>query len=571
MAAAKSCDLQLSPAKGLCQMKRNLRLPVSLLTAFLCWLFYSLTSELYLYTDNFDVALILNGFFGSPLSQYQHPFFCLFVNLLSKLMPFADMFTLTVHILIFIELFLLVYLLPEPFWNKEKREINDWLILIITILFCVFLSAGLNLWRANYTIQAASLLFTGWLIPVMKKDRTHIAISTVLIAFGTMIRKEAALLFIPFLALLLFLEGFTAKKEERKVSLQKYMPTILVSALLLISQAALNLIEPFAEAKRYNTARTALVDFPVKPWSEDVSFSGIAREDYEAAQNWLFSDTEIMTADLLEKMAGAGSLNFFDLSGKGFETALMDMRRIIWKTDVYMSVMAVFCILAALWNTAFQKAAILKLLSLCTIFGAFLILLFFTVLGRAPLRVWQPVLFAVMTVQISLFLKGESWIGHTAQSFSLLLLSALLYYSAGQVIAHVRWLGFKTCLTSRINMDDSAYLDTFEDNTLYIWPSWHGGTLKYLSGLNKLPTQRVIEHNIALGDWTSGQPYYTDFLKRIGHSNPIKDLVEGNNTFIMSDSDYILDYLRFHYGEDIALTACGTVNDTTAYKVTRSW
>ncbi len=74
------------------------------------------------------------------------------------------------------------------------------------------------------------------------------------------------------------------------------------------------------------------------------------------------------------------------------------------------------------------------------------------------------------------------------------------------------------------------------------------------------------EHNIALGDWTSGQPYYSDFLARIGHPNPIRDLVEKDNVYIMSNSQYILDFLREHYGADLVLVEAGEINGYTAYK-----
>ena len=86
----------------------------------------------------------------------------------------------------------------------------------------------------------------------------------------------------------------------------------------------------------------------------------------------------------------------------------------------------------------------------------------------------------------------------------------------------------------------------------------------------KLPTRRILEHHIPLGDWTSGQPYWTEFLARIRHPNPLRDLVEKDNVYIMSDSDYILSFLREHYGEDIVLTEAGEVNGKTAYKVTRT-
>ncbi len=49
----------------------------------------------------------------------------------------------------------------------------------------------------------------------------------------------------------------------------------------------------------------------------------------------------------------------------------------------------------------------------------------------------------------------------------------------------------------------------------------------------------------------------------------IKDLVEKDNVYIMSNSQYILDFLKEHYGADLVLVEAGEINDYTAYKVER--
>lgn len=549
-------------------MKQKTRFIISLLTAVSCWLFFAFTSELYLYTDNVGVAVVLNGYFDNPLSQYQHPLFCLLVNILAHLLPFADMFMVTAHILIFFELLILMFLLSEKTCKETKWEIDDYLIMMISVLFCLFLSAGLNIWRANYTIQAGSILFTGWLILVMGKDKKWIIIGTFFIAFGYMMRKEVGMLFLPFASLLVLLDVFSTKKEEQR-PLCRYVSAYIVIFLLMVSQITLNHVEPFAAAERYNIARTDLVDFPVRAWSEDESFFEISREDYNAATSWLFTDTDVMNAEHLEDMAEIGSINKFEYTSAGLRSALLEMEKVAGKTDVYMSVMVILCVFVSLWNAVTQKSWWLKGISISALLGAFLILLYFTFRGRAPLRVWQPVLFGVMLVELGVILRGQLWIGKTVRSFSLLLLCIILYYSAGQVIAHVKFHDFQTALLARIEVDDSDYEKTFDDGALYIWPNWHAAIPEYFGDMGKLATTRVMEHNIALGDWTSGQPYYTGFLERIGHPNPIKDLTEGKNTYIMSDSDYILDFLRFHYGKDIELVACWEVNGTMAYRVER--
>lgn len=535
---------------------------IPIITATLCWLFYLFTSDLYLFTDNIGVAVVLNGFYSNPLSQYQHPLFCLFVYGLSKLFPSADMYCATIHFLVFSELTILMAIL-SPRKPLKKWKLQDYLLFTVSVLLCIFLSAGLNLWRANYTITAASLLFTGWLVLAFFRDMNRpLSIKgTVFIAFSYMLRKEAGLLFIPFIVLMLIAEGITSRRMS---VIKRYLPACAVILFLFASQTIFNSIEPFSTAKRYNDARTVMVDFPVMSWNVDL---GVSREDYDAAVNWLFSDTEVMNVDILEKTSEENGRNEYELSADGFRGALNNMRRIIWKTDVYMSVMAILCVMLTVWNIVTQESGWLKIIAIVAVIGAFIILLYFTFRGRAPLRVWQPVLFGVLFLELALIIIGNNRQSSMAQSVFLLLVSIALYYSAGQVVAHAEFHSPCTVLTARTDADDSAYAQTFQDDDLYIWPNWHAEIPEYFGKIGKLPTQRVLEHNIALGDWTSGQPYFTEFLERVGHPNPIKDLVEKDNVYIMSNSNYILNFLRLHYGEDIELVAAGEVNGKTSYRV----
>ena len=178
-------------------------------------------------------------------------------------------------------------------------------------------------------------------------------------------------------------------------------------------------------------------------------------------------------------------------------------------------------------------------------------------------------LFGTLFVEVSLLLTGRIREAGTAGDLFLLLAVILLYWSAGQVIAHTEFHEPLSALNARTGADDSAYDRTFHEDDLYIWPAWHSSVPKFFGKQGKLPTLRVLEHNIPLGDWTSGQPYYTEFLKRIGHPNPIRDLTEKPNVYIMSDSGYILSFLRRHYGEDITLVPAGEINGVTAYRVER--
>ena len=64
-----------------------------------------------------------------------------------------------------------------------------------------------------------------------------------------------------------------------------------------------------------------------------------------------------------------------------------------------------------------------------------------------------------------------------ANPIFLLLISAVLYFSIGQVIATGTLHAPITAFTARINVDESEYDQTLEDDSLYIWPSFWQNSL----------------------------------------------------------------------------------------------
>ena len=559
-------------------MKKRTRIIVALAVAFLCCLHSVFTGKLYFSSDNFEISLILNGYYSSPLSQYQHLLLCLAIFFTSQVLPFVDDFLLFLHCSVLLELAVMFYLLAE---NPMKKKLSKWkatdiLSFAFALLSVIFLSAGFKIWYVNYTITSGSLVAVGMLTLCIAKHREKrkiwIAIGTILIAFGFMLRKESGLLFLPFCLLFIIvglIQAIDWRVEIRK--LKKYfLPAFAVVTLLLLSQAILNTFEPYASAKRYNNARTAIMDYPMESWSTvESKGTELFKTDYDAAINWLFTDTEVMDTDLLEEIASEGSKKKYEFSTDGFSHVLSEMWTTAGKTDVFLSLAILLILLLTIWNAVSGASFWYVLASLLTPVGGFLILAYFTFIGRAPLRVWEPVLFATLITELVIMMQARSRWPEIAHTVLLLLLSVALYYGAGQVIAHTEFNAPEFALTSRINSDDSVYESTTEADDLYIWPNWGATVPKHAQDTGKLPSRDVIDHNIAIGYWTTGQPYYTAFLERIGHPNPIRDLVEKDNVYIMSNSTYIHSFLREHYGEDINLVEAGKVNGTLAYRVER--
>ena len=536
-----------------------------------CYFVFVLFSPLYESSDSMMAAIVTDGLFGeNTLSQFQHPLLCFVIGFLSRIFPSADIFSVTVHIMVGAGIFCVVYfgLREITYKSLTSWNLETYALVLILLLSVFFLSAGVKIWNCNYTITAGALAFIGFfLLSLPGKHTVAWLAGIVLTACGFMLRRESGMLFLPFVGLELLISIIEATDIKENI-LHRYLPCLLVIALLLGSRGVLYSIEPYKTASRYNTARTAIMDFPMK--SADAVADNVNPIDYDAALDWTFADTDVMDVEMLEQIATAGGKNKYSLDDAGFQSVLREMRHTLFHTNLYMLLLVIMTALLLLRNLL-CCSALRKLASLLAVGGAILILIYFTFRGRAPMRVWEPVLFAADYVLIQAACSKKASKKNPSREITntvlLILLAVILWFSAGQVMAHAKKNEtVHTALTARVNIDDKEYEASFD--SLFIWPNWHGTIPRFFEEKGTLPSQQVIDHNIALGDWTYGQPYFTEFLKRIGAENPFQLLLEGK-AYIMGNGAE--KYLQLHYGEDIRLVATEIVIDgRTAYRVERS-
>ena len=359
-----------------------------------------------------------------------------------------------------------------------------------------------------------------------------------------------------------------------------FLPAAVIIFLLLATRFAFNLQEPYKTAGRYNAARTAAVDFPMKSWNAEIeaaSSGHFSKTDYEAVTNWCFFDTEFMDVDMLESVVNTGRRNDYSLTRKGMSELLGEMKWTLLHSSLYMVILIGLSTVLAFRNLICcpwpRKAE-----TVLSILGVFIILTYFTFRGRAPMRVWESVIFAMDFV---LFMAATDRTEHTKKNVNTVcffLMFILLWFSTGQLLAYVEFHKPQPVWVSRIPEEGGPFAITVSEeageDSLFIWPNWHTYLPKYAEETGKLPSRELIRHNIALGDWVYGQPYFTEFLGNINAQNPARALLERPNTYLMGDyaSGLVLDYFREHYGAEIdmqAATDIGKINNVMTYRFIR--
>ena len=546
-------------------MKNNTkRIVLSLFIPALLYALFLFSNPLYLSTDSQEVAVVVDGLYGSNnFCQFLHPLLCVIIKPLNALFPITDVFTTLLHLVVFFNFSLLLYLGFEGLPSLRQMSLEDYVRIVLTILSIAFLSAGVVIWNVNYNIQTAFYAFSGLLILTIAKLRGKRKIwfifGTISVTFGYMLRIEAALLFIPFIAL----EIITELIEERRVP-RYLVPTVLIIAVLFSSRVIFYHIEPYRSAILYNVARTDCMDYPMKSWNE-IADSDILQADYTAATNWGLADTEIMTAELLEKAAKAGGENAFLLSD-GLGPIFSEMWRELTQTNLYMFAMLIMTLILLLRNVILCPG-LRKIESILAVFGGFIILFYFTVRGRAPMRVWEPVMFAADYVLISAAVRSGT--GKRIDLLFQLFLCIGLWFSAGQVMAHNEWRTPMTTLNAKIGADDRVLTDTFDPEGVCLWPNWFLNVPWYFRDIGKLPTKEALAHHLPVGDWLYGQPFFEDHLESIDMPNPGRALVENDHVYLMDGGKSFFEFLKAHYGDDLIMEEAGEVRGKTAYRIVR--
>jgi len=577
--------------------KKRLYMLGALFIIVLLYFIFSISGKLYTFTDNITVAVVTGGMYGdNNMCQYLHPLFCMIIKVLNPILPTADVFALLMHVALLLGLFLVSYMTIEnTFWKPIKEwGIEDYIFFAVLLCTITYFVLGFKLFGVNYTVQSAGILAMGLITLFYAryrgKGKWWIAAGTILVFFGFLGRMEACLLFLPYIALELFTE-FVRHRDRlarTKEGIRYFLPMLIVIIGLLGSKALFLSIEPYKSDAAYNNYRTIAEDYPMETYGVSYKdFSKVDHSTYLMVTHWMLADTDLIDTDALERVATVGSRNEFQATKQGIKGTFQDMKWMATKQDIHLIILIFLSIVLTIWGLIAVRSIWLKLEALFSFGGGFIILFYFVFRGRAPIRVWQCTLIACLTNLALIMIKNRIDRKERAQTiergdmakqqsvpiFSVvfqLFLCIVLYFGVGQVLAHSSVHAPISPLTARIGQDDSGYEVTFEDDALYIWPGWYTAIPDYFSKQDKLPTQRVIEHNIAIGDWVYGQVYFRDFLSRIGAENPALALLDRPNTYLVEGKhDIFLQYMQEHYGESIQLEYSHEVNGKKAYRLVR--
>lgn len=572
------------------KVRRYFDLSFPFLVGFLCLFLQSAVGVTYTETDNLTTAMIVNGLFGEDnYCLVMHPFFCKILGVLAKLFEKADVFACTTQLFVLIAMIWSAYLII--------RESNSLLSKAIILAFFLYLTLVVRIYSVNFLTQAGFIGFAGTLslykADSFSKRWVPASLGVLLFSMAMMLRNEVGLVFIPFITLGILsavLRGGDLKNkaiEEGKIVL----PLVVAVLFLQVYTAAFYSKEPYKSAREYNSARAIVEDYPMREWDEIEQKADFSLTEYKAAVMWTLIDTDTLDLEKMREIGLVGSKLEEVLSVKNLGKSLSEMRDFLKNNGLTFTVFWVIPLLMLLYLLVRGDGALAKISAVLAVLGAFLILLYFTTRGRAPLRVWQSILFASAAVLLSIPALPAEGLQKTfllvLEGGATALLCVILLDSAFPVEFH----RIATPLNARENADETVFSETFRDNIICIWGGWDGSTEEdgnfrisnYLGGWYsnvsnhyiyqcKLPSREFLEHNIPIGEWFYQWPCFNEHLERIGAKNPAKALLEREDVFFINGNgieefnDYLKAYMDEHFGE-VTFVDAGVVGENHVYKI----
>ena len=537
----------------------------SIIFATSCLALHCITKNLYANVDNYTISIVTNRLYDADnYCVYLHPILCWIIGIISNILPQADAFALLGRTLIwgaFVWLFYTVMKSQQKSFDKT-----------LEILFLLFLSTALNIWNENYTVQAAFFVFTGLvtLCSVGRKKRFGLldtCIGTAFMCIGIMWRIQAALLFIPFVLLEIVAGRICAEESGTdywKNVKKAFGSVFLLFLILVLSRSAVQMSKEYNSSVVYDSARVKVQDYPMKEWKVvENKLVGISQTEYDSAKSWILLDTETIDKDFLLRISVEGESTEFEWNIHGLIKGLKTMALTIWRSSkavwIFLSVFLSVFLYAFFANQLWWR----KLECVLAFVGTGVIILYYIILGRAPLRVWESVIFAAMSILIINLIFVEKH-DIDKKCFAVLKVFVGLILCVG-ILRDVVTTDFSVpqlAINSRNNVDEQIFEETFEGESLYFWDSWHANITQYYMKQGKLPSEEFLQHNLSVGDWTYGQVYFENHLKEVNAKNPAKALVERENTyFVGKDNSFLLEYLQEHYNNDIEVKQYGEINN----------
>lgn len=316
-------------------------------------------------------------------------------------------------------------------------------------------------------------------------------------------------------------------------------------------------IAQIPDAVTYNNARSALVDYHPVPY-EQIKNPAYSRNDYNYILHMILGDTEYTTTKLLSEIAQ---------SSQPVKPALLNLETLLYTVfglriyGSYWLVLYGFTSIILLIMHKKQRKYVGIRMALSYV-GLFCISYGFVYIGRLTLSVLVAIyMYALLISSIIITsdypCEGNWSVQHIKKEGLIIIigLSMLLGY---------RWITMPKAVTLQSSLTANYHtkqelLKWENDDSIYFWDAYDFSVIfaEPFYQVGKLYPREALAKNIQLGEWTYHQPYFDEYLQRIGIKNPIKTLLQSSNAYFVG-SEEIATIIQTYYKEHFHISVSKT-------------
>ena len=448
--------------------------------------------------DNLVNAIFLNDLYGDgDYCMFVHPLLGKIVSIINKLFPYADGYLLLIRLVTFGIFCALAFLILT---YTKKNKVFYWMLFGIMVI-------GVNIPNQNFTIRTASVACVGMFIILLsfekKRDVLHYLLGIGFIFMGTMGRMESFYLTLPFLFLefvIYYVKGCADKGKTFKRIVSYGIPICVIVCIMAGTKYMIRYSDKNASDSKFNEVRSTLVDYPVKEYEElSRSMEGVSINDYELLKKRFTADTDIITAEYLQKLSKNSNVPRYKMEPQSIVKIFKDILKIMVKGEkttrimfalAFLLVMVLMCADINIWE---------KIQILLSYLGIWVICGFFTYKGRFFDRIAISVLLPFVTVAFVIFIKNSLINNKIIRHIIIIGLSLLLAFSSIIFIKYEFTKNVQMAVASRRNVKDEHVFE--RDSNYYIWESdsWCWKALFFYQKKTELPTEYFLQYNIPWG------------------------------------------------------------------------
>ena len=452
----------------------------------------------------------------------------------------------------------------------------------------LFTTIGINLLMAGefyvhltYTKSAAlygtaGLILLLWQIKKEKRDKGYMALAYILVAIGTWARWKSFALCVPTvigIELIDILWNVIGKKN--RFSIKKYIPLFVAGAIciasILIDNVAYKMDAGWDEFRKTDNLLIEMRDnnrYVFSDAPEEFLAAGITENDFKMIKGyWMWNDPTYFNSERLMQIKEIGSK--YEDPAIRFDMALIrdEIKEVLWilTGKSYGIIFVLILLLAAIHG---NKKLFVKLgyVSLVTVGEIYYMFCLNRVLWRAEIC---AVLAAVITGGYLLAELIESKKEENAEF--------KLYPLIGFVVVCALFIAAKSLVVdnSRFTNGDSKYEEfqalTQADGFFVVQSIPDYGMLlgaKDIFDITPANYKNYYSNIVELGG-TSQSPAGMFFARQNGITNPIKDLIDGENIYYVGAEEprlALAEFMEEKYGSGLSWEVV-TIGDVQCYSV----